>query len=58
MHTYEITWECANGDWHFYQIEAQDFHAAVENAMRSYNTFDPEHPLHKARLIRVEQLDN
>jgi hypothetical protein len=35
MKTYEITFAAPNGDWHYWRIEAADFHAAVENAMQS-----------------------
>lgn len=33
--SYEITFEAPNGDWHYWRIEARDFHGAVLNAVAS-----------------------
>jgi len=50
MKTYEITFEAPNGDWHYWQIEAPDFHAAVENALQSARHRPQD------RLLRVEYI--
>lgn len=56
LKTYELTFECPNGDWHYWNISAPDYQAACESALESVSHFSEDPILKGARLFRIEKM--